>query len=189
MAKTKTKVPLDPVTRAELVKLIAYQIQEDVERERLDAVAALDLARSEFRAACADYVFGYYRNVIDSMRGAAGGVDASRVIADAKYELDDEELEKPRDSIRVVVRDGAEYECSFRLAIPITLNTSGTIWPKRQAWIHAKRRLIKAEAAGAKLKDVTLSAWNRAISEALKSTDEGQQILGLLAKLRKAVQV
>lgn len=172
------------MNRADVIKLIAHQLKQEVEQVKVDTAEAAKAARAAFRQAVVDQVFVSCEIMVKSLLTLTGGCPG-RVVVDVKYELFDDELNEPAEQCVAIVRDGEEYDCTFRFRVPVEIRS--TVERMRNVWIAAKRAQITAESAGVRMCDVRTEAWARVVGEVLDS-ENGAEAQAALRELRKRIK-
>lgn len=161
------------MNRGDLIKLVAQQLVAEAEAEKVDSVQAESDARRAFFDAVINRVRTEEQLLINTLLRRTSG-NESRLVVDVKYTDGNQCI--------AVVRDGEEYDCSFRVRLPVPITDS--LLDKRNAWYAASVRVIDAEELGTTLGSVQKEAWTRVVGAVLDNTDAGNALLCAAASVR-----
>lgn len=171
------------LTRKDLVKSCAAQLLTEIEQEKLDAEAALVEAeaglQNSARVACSTN-FGF---VIAEALKACGGRD-KRV----EYKVCSDIVPSGPlpEFVAVIVMDGTSYDNNFRLQFHVKVD--GDVGLAAIAVRVAARRVLYANGASTRQRDLDTKAREKLIADALDSTEDGKTALFALARMRDGLK-
>lgn len=174
------------MNRADLIKLVAQQTLEDIEKAVVDTSAAEFEAAGRFKNLVSERVKANCSHAISHMLDISGGCRA-RVVVDAKYSLFDDELANPRDHAVAIIRDGEDWDCTFHVQVPIEIG-KGVLLGARDAWIKAVKARTAAEHASKLMRDAKAAAWAKVVATTLDETVAGQHVKDALRELRAEIK-
>jgi hypothetical protein len=171
------------MNKPEIIKLVQHQIIDEIEKNKIDSVNAVARARNLFHGAVKAHIMTCSAGLIDELLQTTGGC-REKVVAEIKYELTDDQLDRPDDICHVVLRDGTDYDCTFRIAMPVRVVEDGTLVSTRRAWVLARRRAIGAAQLQTRMVDAQKPAWARVIGRMLETTKAGAALMRAAEMLR-----
>lgn len=173
------------MNRADVIKLLSQQLQEEVRDKRVTALAAVKTAQTNFMAVAQSHVLRKNKAQFHYMVEHTGGNEKKACVT-IHYQLTDQERGKPSDTFKATVRDGAEWEQTFAFTVQVKLDKA--MDALRFVWIEAHNTWRLACETGTRMKDVKDGAWKIVVDAALDTTEAGADAKIALAALRKELK-
>ena len=173
------------MNRADVIKLLSQQIQEDVGDKRVTALASVKKAQANFMSVAEAYVLRKNKAQFLYMVEHTGG-NKKKACVTIHYQLTDRERGNPSGAFKATIRDGSEWEQTFAFTVQVKPNEA--VAALRFAWIEAHNTWILACETGTRMKDVKDGAWKTVVDAALDTTDVGREAKIALTALRQELK-
>lgn len=174
------------MNRADLIKLVSHQLQEEVAHAKKVTLEELRVAERAFHAAIEDLARRKNNAQNLYMLHHTRGDERVKIDIVVHYQLNHDELASPRDHCKVTFRDGTPWEQSYEFTV--RQDFSGEILALRNEWIKAQKDYMAALSAGERMTDVKQEAWKRVVDAALDDTSAGAAVKVAVAELRKELK-
>ena len=161
------------MNRADIIKLVSYQLQEEIEKARVSMLQLADKCRLAFMNAAADWAMRKNKAQVLYMVNHTGG-NPSRIKAVVHYDLTDDELVNPRDHFTVTFRDGEQWDQTFEFTVQMPIEDE--LDTLRKNWMTFHIAYITARNAGTRMTCVKPEAWKKVVESVLDNTEAGQSV-------------
>lgn len=175
------------MNRADVIKLLSQQLQEEVMDKRVTALASVKKAQANFMSVAEAYVLRKNKAQFLYMVEHTGG-NKKKACVTIHYQLTDRERGNPSDTFKATIRDGSEWEQTFAFTVQVKLDKAMSLYILRFAWIEAHNTWILACETSTRMKDVKDGAWKTVVDAALDTTDVGREAKIALTALRQELK-
>ena len=173
------------MNRADLIKLVSHQMQDEIEKARVGMLESCRAAELAFMEEVSRSALNTYSHRITELLQLTGG-NKNRVKAVVHYELTDDELVTPRGCCTVTIRDGEQWDQTFEVTVSMLIKDESH--RLREDWITFRIAYITARNADTRMSAVKPEAWKKVMDATLDNTDAGKAVKAACSELRKELK-
>lgn len=172
------------ISRTDLIKVCAAEMTQELTEARRAAEEAVMHARQKWCEMVERHCLVQFGHTIDTVMCGTQG-HANRLVIRPLTTVFEKSSTLP-DHVLVIVRDGHEHDCTFRLQLAVgMMDDMRTLAEEMRRLQSAAAQAYTAEYDNAAM---STKAREKLIKDALDSTPEGEAALAALKAMRKALK-